>query len=239
MLPDMTIDEFIDYHNITSHINFEMINYDSLTECWDYIRVSQLPWLATRAGVLNDDELRAYTVYCCKIIYNILSDNRSIKAIDTVERITNDYMANQHMTCLRMSKSEILTKSITKFRDFDNIQVDARMAEREAINADAPTEKWNTQWLAARIAFRATTTIQPTEWNETVCQSAYEVSWATPTVMGYDLRDTINAHSLPIDHIGAIKTLETKIELKQANWLRANTHPNFKKLSDKPKQLFN
>lgn len=62
---------------------------NSMEEAWEKLPNDYLIWVATRPGVLSDKELRLFAVYCARSVERLLTDKRSINAINVAENFAN------------------------------------------------------------------------------------------------------------------------------------------------------
>ena len=58
----------------------------TMDEVWDSAKPEWLIWVATREGVLTDKEERAFVVWSARQVQHLMTDDRSIAAIDVAER---------------------------------------------------------------------------------------------------------------------------------------------------------
>jgi len=89
-MSDMTIEQFCDKHNACqSGRDWAVANCESMQYAWAKLKPEWLIWVATRKGVLTDQELRLFAVWCARQVQHLMSDPRSIAALDVAERHAN------------------------------------------------------------------------------------------------------------------------------------------------------
>jgi hypothetical protein len=86
----LTIKEFCDKHDACADgRKWALANCETMQDAWDKCSDEYLLWIATRAGVLTDKELRLFAVFCARQNLHLLTDQRSIDAIDIAEKYAN------------------------------------------------------------------------------------------------------------------------------------------------------
>ena len=83
----MTIEEFCDRHGACrSGRAWARKRCRDLPHAWDTARPDRLLWMATRTGVLDDRTLRHFAVWCARQVQHLMTDQRSLAALDVAER---------------------------------------------------------------------------------------------------------------------------------------------------------
>jgi hypothetical protein len=83
----MTIEQFCDKHDACQDgRDWAVANCQSMQDAWMKLKPEWLLWVATRQGVLSDKELRLYAVWCARQVQHLMTDKRSIAALDVAER---------------------------------------------------------------------------------------------------------------------------------------------------------
>jgi len=86
-MSDLTINEFCNTHSAcTEGRDWAVANCSSMQDAWEKLKPEWLLWVATRTGVLTDRELRLFAVWCARQVQHLMSDPRSVDAIDVAER---------------------------------------------------------------------------------------------------------------------------------------------------------
>jgi hypothetical protein len=89
-MDDMTIEQFCDLHGACPEgREWAMENCRSMREVWETANPLWLLWVATRPDVLSDRELRLFAVWCARQVQHLMTDPRSVAAIDVAERYAN------------------------------------------------------------------------------------------------------------------------------------------------------
>ena len=72
-------------------------NCRTMKEVWDTIEPEWLVWIATRDGVLPEEEQRLFAVWCCRQRQPLMKDKRSIAAVDVAERFAHGQATRQEL----------------------------------------------------------------------------------------------------------------------------------------------
>jgi hypothetical protein len=100
-------------------------------------------WCATRPGVLTDRELRLFAVWCARQVQHLMTDSRSIAALDVAERYANGQATDDELAAARAAAWNAGAAAWN-----------AGAAARSAAQAAARAAAWNAG-AAARDAARA------------------------------------------------------------------------------------
>ncbi len=94
-----TITEFCHIHNACSKgRTWALANCSTMQEAWEKAPdPSWVIWIASRQGVLTDRELRLFAVWCARQVQHLLTDPRSINAIDVAERYANGEATDEEL----------------------------------------------------------------------------------------------------------------------------------------------
>ena len=85
-----TIEQFCsDHRACPKGQEWALAHCKDMLEVWRTAKPTWLIWIATRPGVLTERELRLFAVWCARQVQHLLTDPRSIKAIDVAERYAN------------------------------------------------------------------------------------------------------------------------------------------------------
>ena len=84
---DMTVAEFCDAHGACREgREWALANCQTMREVWATAKPEWLLWVATRRGVLDDRTLRLFAVWSARQVQHLLTDSRSLAALDVAER---------------------------------------------------------------------------------------------------------------------------------------------------------
>jgi len=87
MSDEMTIAEFCDEHRACDEGRLWALTHcHTMRDVWRDARPEWLLWVATRPGVLTDRELRLFAVSAARRVQHLMSDPRSVAALDIAER---------------------------------------------------------------------------------------------------------------------------------------------------------
>lgn len=94
-----TIEDFCRIHNACSGgRTWAIANCSNMQEAWEKAPYPVwVLWIATRRGVLTDRELRLFAVWCARRVQHLLTDPRSINAIDVAERYANGEATDEEL----------------------------------------------------------------------------------------------------------------------------------------------
>ena len=82
----MTIQEFCNNHGACQDgRDWALENCQTMADVWAMAKPPWLLWIATRRGVLTDQELRLFAVWSARQVQHLMTDSRSIEAIDVAE----------------------------------------------------------------------------------------------------------------------------------------------------------
>ncbi len=83
----MTIEQFCTKHQACEEgKEWALASCASMKEVWEKAKPNWLFWVATRPSVLTDKELRLFAVFCARQVQHLMTDPRSIEAIDVAEK---------------------------------------------------------------------------------------------------------------------------------------------------------
>ncbi len=169
---------------------------------WRKAKPAWLLWVATRPSVLTDKELRLFAVFAARQVQHLMTDSRSIAAIDVAERFANG----------EASVEELET---------------ANAAARAAASAAASAEAYATT-SAARAAARAAASAARTATYAanaaaSAARAAVYASDAAAEAEAYAADAAAGAASYAAAWARKIAVMKES----QATWLRENTMPNF------------
>jgi hypothetical protein len=98
-----TIEKFCHIHHACPEgREWAIANCSNMQEAWDKAPdPSWVLWIATRQGVLTDRELRLFAVWCARQVQHLLTDPRSVNAIDVAERYANGEATDEDLAAAR------------------------------------------------------------------------------------------------------------------------------------------
>jgi hypothetical protein len=106
-------------------------------------------WIATRRGVLTDRELRLFAVWCARQVQHLLTDPRSINAIDVAERYANGEATDEELAAAGAAAGAAASAAASAAA-----RAAASAAARDAAWAAAWAAAWTASWTAAWTADR-------------------------------------------------------------------------------------
>jgi len=94
----MTIQEFMDKHSACHEGRAWAENTcETMDDVWRSARPDWLLWVATRCGVLTDRELRLFAVWSARQVQHLMTEARSLAALDVSERHANGEASDQEL----------------------------------------------------------------------------------------------------------------------------------------------
>ena len=131
----MTIAQFCEKHQACREgCEWALANCKDMNEVWQTAKIEWLLWVATCKGVLTDKEMRLFAVWSARQVQHLMTDSRSITALDVAERYATGNASSEEL---------------------DAAQEAAQDAARSAARAAAWDAAWAAQdaaWAAARAA---------------------------------------------------------------------------------------
>jgi len=133
----MSVLEFCDRHSSCSQgREWALANCRDMDHAWETLKPEWLMWVATRRGVLDDRTLRLFAVWCARQVQHLMTDPRSVVAVDVAERFANGD-----------ATAEELKVAWDVARNAARAARDARDAARDA--AWTESVKLQAEWLRA------------------------------------------------------------------------------------------
>lgn len=97
-----TITEFCNLHNACAEgLEWSLANCADMSDAWAKLKPEWLIWVATRKGVLTDKELRLFAVWSARQVQHLMTDARSIAALDVAERYAHGQATTQELAAAR------------------------------------------------------------------------------------------------------------------------------------------
>lgn len=98
----ITIKEFCTKHDACDEgREWAIANCKTMADVWETAKPEWLLWVATREGVLTDRELRLLAVWACRQVQHLMTDPRSIAAVDVAERFANGQATADELAAAR------------------------------------------------------------------------------------------------------------------------------------------
>lgn len=179
-----------------------------MQEVWEKAKPDWLIWVATRPGVLTDRELRLFAVWCARQVQHLLTDTRSIRAIDVAERYANGDTTDEELAATRAAAWDA-ARDAARDADCDTAWAATRAAARDAA--------WAAAWAAACTPTRAAA------W-DAAWAAAWTAAWAAASAAAWAAAKDAAKDA---DCDAALAAALAADEAVQAEWLRNNTQPNF------------
>jgi hypothetical protein len=157
-----TIEKFCARHNAChSGREWALANCDDMLHAWQTARPEWRIWIATRPGVLTDRELRLFAVHCARSVQHLMTDPRSIAAIDVAERHANGQATDKELAAARAAALDAAWDAVWAAAEAAAwaaaraaTRAAARDAARDAARAAAEAAAWAAAWAAAEAATR-------------------------------------------------------------------------------------
>ena len=145
LVVDYTIAEFCDTHCACYEgREWALANCQSMQDVWNNAKPDWLIWVATRRGVLTDRELRLFAVASVRRVQHLMTDPRSVAALDVAERHANGLATDAELAAAWAAARDA----------WDAAGAAAGAAARDAAWAAAGAAARDAAWAAARAAAR-------------------------------------------------------------------------------------
>lgn len=131
-----------------------------MKEVWEKAKLEWLFWVATQPSVLTDKELRLFAVFCARQVQHLMTDPRSIEAINVAEKYTRGEASENELAAARVAASAAAYAA--------DAAASAAAAKAGAASAAA--------WAAAKAANAAAWAARTVA--KSVDTTAYAAAWA-------------------------------------------------------------
>ena len=102
----MTIEQFCTKHRACEEgKEWALASCASMKEVWEKAKLEWLFWVATQPSVLTDKELRLFAVFCARQVQHLMTDPRSIEAINVAEKYTRGEASENELAAARVAAS--------------------------------------------------------------------------------------------------------------------------------------
>jgi len=202
MNPHPTITAFIKHFRPCSEGTSFALACSSPEEVWLKAKPTDLIWIATRKGVLTDKELRLFTVWSARQVQHLMKDPHSLAALDVAERFANGQATIEEL-------KEAGQQAYTAYAAAYAAAYATATAATAAAAADAAA--YATAADAAAYATAAYAYATAAYAADAAAADAYATATAADAAAAYATADAAAARK------------------NQAQWLRANTQPNFER----------
>lgn len=162
----MSPTEFADmFHACRDGRDWAVETCATMDEVWAKARPDWLLWIATRRGVLDDRALRLFAVWSARRVQHLMTDARSIAALDVAEKYANGQATDNELAAARAAAQDAARAAAWAAAS------DAASAAARAAQAAAGDASGAAAWAAASA----------TEWDATrAAQAAWLRSNAKP-----------------------------------------------------------
>jgi hypothetical protein len=131
----MSIEEFCGLHDACAYgRKWALENCVSMEDAWARLKPEWLIWVATRKGVLTARELRKFAVWCARQVQHLMTDPRSVAALDVAERHADGLATDEELHAAGAAAEAAAWASRAAARDaaWDAAEAAARDAARNA-----------------------------------------------------------------------------------------------------------
>jgi hypothetical protein len=147
----MTIKEFMHTHRVCAEGRaWAEATCETMDDVWRWARPDWLLWVATRRGVLTNRELRLFAVWSARQVQHLMTDSRSLAALDVAERHANGEATDEELAAARAAAFAAPIGAATFAAAGAAASGDAAFAA--ASGAAAWDAAWAAAWDAARAA---------------------------------------------------------------------------------------
>jgi hypothetical protein len=148
------------HHACADDEKWAIDNCSDMKQVWDTAKPELLVWIATRAGVLTDEELRLFAICAARQVQHLMTDQRSINALDIAMRYLNGAATESELAVARRAAMRVsctaanvaaLYAVIAASCAGDAARASAATSARDAASASSAT-LFDAAWNAARDA---------------------------------------------------------------------------------------
>ena len=133
----ISIADFCDRHNACRDVRaWAVANCRDMAHAWETLRPEWLVWVATRPGVLDDRALRQFAVWSARQVQHLMTDPRSLTALDVAERHADGLATDEELHAARAAAGDAAWAA-------------AWAAAGDAAWAAARAAAWDAAWAAA------------------------------------------------------------------------------------------
>ena len=170
---NMTITEFCDKHNAcNAGREWALRECKDMNDVWRKVKHDWLIWVATRPGVVDDETLRLFVVECCRAVQHLMTDKRSIDAVDVAYRYAIGDATDSELAAARAAAWAAREAAWAAAWDAAwaaraaarAAALDAAWAAREAAWAAAWAAAWDAAWAARAAALDAAWAAREAAW---------------------------------------------------------------------------
>jgi len=141
----MSIEEFCGLHDACDEgRKWALANCVSMEDAWAKLKHEWLLWVATRKGVLTDRELRKFAVWCARQVQHLMTDPRSVAALDVAERHAEGLATDEELAAARAAGVAAWAAGVAAWAAAGAVRVAARAAANAAEDA---AEDAQAAWL--------------------------------------------------------------------------------------------
>ena len=119
-----------------------------MKDVWEKAKPEWLIWVATRPSVLTDKELRLFAVFCARQVQHLMTDPRSIEAIDVAEKHAQGKASDDELAAARAAAD--VASLAADAAAWAAARIAAWVADAAALAADAVA--WAASYVAAEHA---------------------------------------------------------------------------------------
>ena len=148
-----TIQEFCDRHGACSEgREWALVNCETMDDVWATAKPAWLVWVATRQGVLADRELRLFAVWSARQVQPLMTDARSIAALDVAERHARGEATDEELAAARAAAREAARAAAVRAASLTAEAAAWSAAEAAVRAARAAAGEAQADWLRANTA---------------------------------------------------------------------------------------
>jgi len=179
----MTITEFADkFGACLEGREWALANCASMDEVWAKAKPEWMLWIATQPGVLTDRELRLFAVWSARQVQHLMTDPRSVAALDVVERHANGEATDEELAAARaLAWSAARAASAASAWSAESALASAARASAWSAGSAARASAWSAARSAAWSAWSA---------------SAWSAAWSAWTASAWSAASSAQANWL-------------------------------------------
>lgn len=229
----MTIEQFCDTHTACkAGQNWALASCSTMQEVWDNAKPEWLVWIATRPSVLTDEESRLFAVFAARQVQHLMTDSRSVAAIDVAERFAHSKASVEELEAAKAAADAAATAATAAWSGDSAATYAAAYAAAKSAAVAATTAYARADAAAiAAVTANAAVAYAAEKSAAVAADAAYtKADAATIAAIVADAATAAaEAEAADAATIAAADAIRQRAATRkaQAQWLRENTTPNF------------
>ena len=142
------IENYLKKHDACREGAAYALTQNSMKEVWDNCpKIDWLLWILIKEEKSSEKELRLFAVWCARQVQHLMTDKRSLDALDVAERFARGNATAEELTAARTAAWDAAWAA-----ERAAAEAAARTAARTAARGAAWDAAWDAAWAAERAA---------------------------------------------------------------------------------------